>query len=215
MRFGPHGYASFVFDGFRCDQVALGDVTLRVRHGGAGPAIVLLHGHPRTHATWSQVAPRLADRYSVVCPDLRGYGRSTLPPTRPDHAQSSKRAMAGDVVALMRSLGCEVIPCPFDRVYAFGGGKAAAQDDAQDAALPERMYAALQGFEGKTLVMLSGADLTAQEFAGLASGSRDWQRLLDGPAVTRHTLDGADHTCSRREWHDQVVGWTTGWLRSW
>ncbi len=99
---------------------------------------------------------------------------------------------------------------------AFGGGKAAAtQDGARDAALPERMYAALRGFEGKTLVMLSGADLTAQEFAGLASGSRDWQRLLDGPAVTRHTLDGADHTCSRREWHDQVVGWTAGWLRSW
>lgn len=99
---------------------------------------------------------------------------------------------------------------------AFGGGKpAAGQDGSESRSLPERMYAALQGFGGRTLVMLSSADLTAQEFAGLASGSRDWQRLLDGPAVTRHTLDGADHTCSRREWHDQVVGWTAGWLRSW
>jgi hypothetical protein len=66
------------------------------------------------------------------------------------------------------------------------------------------MHAALQRFSGKVLVMLSGADLTAQEFAGLASGSRDWQQLLAGPRVTRHTLPGADHTCSRREWHEQL-----------
>jgi exosortase A-associated hydrolase 1 len=94
-------------------------------------------------------------------------------------------------------------------------GKPAAQDSEQELDLPGRMRAALQGFKGKMLVMLSGADLTAQEFAGLASGSRDWQRLLDGPAVTRRTLEGADHTCSRREWHEQVVDWTAGWLRSW
>jgi len=94
-----------VFDGFRLDQVDLGDVTLRVRHGGAGPAVVLLHGHPRTHTTWHEVAPSLAGRHLVVTPDLRGYGGSTLPPDAPGHAQSSKRAMAGDVVALMSHLG--------------------------------------------------------------------------------------------------------------
>ncbi|CAH0218122.1 hypothetical protein SRABI118_02154 [Massilia sp. Bi118] len=98
---------------------------------------------------------------------------------------------------------------------AFGAGQPAAPDSAAEPDLPGRMHAALQAFKGKMLVMLSGADLTAQEFAGLASGSRDWQRLLDGPAVTRHLLPGADHTCSRREWHEQVVGWTAGWLRSW
>jgi uncharacterized protein len=99
---------------------------------------------------------------------------------------------------------------------AFGGARSgAARDGAGNRSLPARMLAALQGFKGKTLVMLSGADLTAQEFAGLASGSRDWQRLLDGPAVARHTLDGADHTCSRREWHEQVTRWTADWLRSW
>jgi haloacetate dehalogenase len=94
-----------VFDGFRLDQVDLGDVTLRVRHGGAGPAVVLLHGHPRTHTTWHEVAPSLAGRHLVVTPDLRGYGGSKLPPDAPGHAQSSKRAMAGDVVALMSHLG--------------------------------------------------------------------------------------------------------------
>jgi exosortase A-associated hydrolase 1 len=90
-----------------------------------------------------------------------------------------------------------------------------AQRDAGAASLPDRMHAALQGFGGRILVMLSGADLTAQEFAGLASSSRDWERLLAGPSVSRHALPGADHTCSRRDWHDQVLAWTVDWLRAW
>src|ERR1700689_1671465 len=94
-----------MFDGFQLDRVDVGDVTLRVRYGGAGPPVVLLHGHPRTHATWHRVAPQLAHGHTVVCPDLRGYGRSSLPPDEADHAQSSKRAMAGDVMTLMRTLG--------------------------------------------------------------------------------------------------------------
>lgn len=96
-----------MFNGFELEYVDVGPVTIRVRHGGSGPPVVLLHGHPRTHATWWQVAERLADSYTVVCPDLRGYGRSTLPPDAADHAQSSKRAMAGDVVAVMGHLGHE------------------------------------------------------------------------------------------------------------
>ena len=95
------------FEGFALEHVDVGEVTLRVRHGGAGPPLVLLHGHPRTHATWHEVAALLAPRHTVVCPDLRGYGMSTLPPTREDHSQSSKRAMALDVVRLMARLGHE------------------------------------------------------------------------------------------------------------
>ncbi|MDH2413113.1 alpha/beta hydrolase [Nocardioides sp. CER19] len=94
-----------MFDGFVLDWVDLGDVTLRVRHAGTGAPVVLLHGHPRTHTTWHAVAARLAARHTVVCPDLRGYGGSTLPPDAAGHAQSSKRAMAGDVVELMARLG--------------------------------------------------------------------------------------------------------------
>ncbi len=94
-----------MFEGFTLANVDVGEVTLRVRYGGRGQPVVLLHGHPRTHTTWHRVAPRLADSFSVVCPDLRGYGRSTLPPDAPEHAQSSKRAMAHDVVSLMRQLG--------------------------------------------------------------------------------------------------------------
>jgi haloacetate dehalogenase len=94
------------FEGFTLDHVEVDGVVLRVRFAGQGPAVVLLHGHPRTHVTWWQVAPRLvAAGHTVVCPDLRGYGGSTAPPTRPDHAQASKRAMAADMVGLMRRLG--------------------------------------------------------------------------------------------------------------
>lgn len=94
-----------MFDGFALERVDVGDVELRVRHGGKGPPVVLLHGHPRTHATWHQVAPLLAGTHHVVCPDLRGYGESSKPPSTPDHATYSKRAMARDIVALMDQLG--------------------------------------------------------------------------------------------------------------
>jgi haloacetate dehalogenase len=80
---------------------------LRVRHGGSGPPLLLLHGHPRTHTTWHRVAPLLAGGFTVVCPDLRGYGESSKPPTTEDHEPYSKRAMARDCVALMRALGHE------------------------------------------------------------------------------------------------------------
>ena len=96
-----------MFDGFVLEHVDLGDVSVRVRHGGGGTPVVLLHGHPRTHTTWHEVAQRLAAEHTVVCPDLRGYGGSTLPPDAPDHAQSSKRAMARDVVELLARLGHE------------------------------------------------------------------------------------------------------------
>jgi len=96
-----------VFDGFRLEQIDVGDATLRVRYGGSGPAILLLHGHPRTHVTWHKVAPLLAGSFTVVCPDLRGYGESSHPPELPDHATYSKRAMAADCAELLRRLGHE------------------------------------------------------------------------------------------------------------
>src|SRR4051812_30752669 len=96
-----------VFEGFAEEYVHVGDVTLRARRGGQGPPVVLLHGHPRTHTTWHRVAPLLAPKHTVVCPDLRGYGRSTVPPDLPGHVQASKRAMAADVVTLMRQHGHE------------------------------------------------------------------------------------------------------------
>lgn len=94
-----------MFEGFRLETIALPEATLRVRHGGAGPPLLLLHGHPRTHTTWHAVAPLLARRFTVVCPDLRGFGRSSKPADPADVAASSKRAKARDCVALMERLG--------------------------------------------------------------------------------------------------------------
>ena len=96
-----------MFEGFSLQHIDLGDVVVRVRHGGSGPPALLLHGHPRTHATWHRVAPVLAQHHIVVCPDLRGYGGSSKPPVTDDHANHSKRAMAADCVALMDRLGHE------------------------------------------------------------------------------------------------------------
>src|SRR5215212_2520358 len=93
------------FDGFALERIDTGEATIRLRHGGAGPPVVLLHGHPRTHTTWHRLAPRLAQRHTVICPDLRGYGGSTGPATTPDHEPYSNRAMGRDIVAVMDALG--------------------------------------------------------------------------------------------------------------
>ena len=99
-----------MFDGFDEWDLEVADgVSLHGRSGGdpgSGSPVVLLHGHPRTHTTWHRVAPLLAAAgHRVVCPDLRGYGRSAKPPTTADHAPYSKRAMAADIRALMSRLG--------------------------------------------------------------------------------------------------------------
>ncbi|QQC87423.1 alpha/beta fold hydrolase [Streptomyces alfalfae] len=97
-----------MFDGFELTRCEGEGVRLRVRYGGRGPAVLLLHGHPRTHTTWHRVAPLLAAAgHTVVCPDLRGYGESDKPPTDERHSPYSKRAMAGDCLAVMRRLGHE------------------------------------------------------------------------------------------------------------
>ena len=96
-----------MFEGFKLDYVDVGDATLRMRMGGEGPPVLLLHGHPRTHTTWHLVAPILARNYTVICPDLRGFGQSTKPPDLPDHAGSSKRAKGNDCLQLMTKLGFE------------------------------------------------------------------------------------------------------------
>ena len=80
-------------------------VAIHVRTAGEGPPVLLLHGHPQSCATWHAVAPALARHHRVVLMDLRGYGESAKPPSGGDHAVYSKRAMAGDAAAVMRTLG--------------------------------------------------------------------------------------------------------------
>ena len=95
-----------VFEGFRDEVIDLSEARLRVRFGGDGPPVLLVHGHPRTGATWHRVAPRLAAAgYRVVCPDMPGYGKSSKPEVSADHRQQSKREVADKLVELMRALG--------------------------------------------------------------------------------------------------------------
>ena len=95
-----------MFEGFTAESISVDSAEIFVRHGGEGPPVVLLHGHPRTSATWHRVAPQVvAAGFSVICPDLRGYGRSSKPSTTADHAPYSKRAMARDIVQVLQALG--------------------------------------------------------------------------------------------------------------
>ncbi len=93
------------FDGFKLETATVEGGTMRLRRGGSGPPLLLLHGNPQTHAMWHAVAPALAAHFTVVCPDLRGYGGSFKPPASKDHLPYAKRTMATDMVQLMRKLG--------------------------------------------------------------------------------------------------------------
>jgi len=94
-----------LFPGFRHLDMRTKGAVIRVRHGGSGPPLLLLHGNPINHVTWYAVAARLARRYHVVLPDLRGYGDSSLPEPGPNHINYSFRTMAEDMVEVMESLG--------------------------------------------------------------------------------------------------------------
>ncbi|WP_307147695.1 alpha/beta fold hydrolase [Rhizobium tibeticum] len=94
-----------MFDGFVLEGIQISRGTLRVRRGGSGPPILLLHGHPRTHMTWNKVAERLSPFFTVVCPDLPGFGQSFIPADSLDSRHSSKRSKAHALVEMMRVLG--------------------------------------------------------------------------------------------------------------
>ena len=96
-----------MLQGFTRRDVEANGICVRAAFGGSGPALLLLHGHPQTHAIWHRVAPALARHFTVVASDLRGYGDSSKPAGEPGHANYSKRTMAADQVALMRALGHE------------------------------------------------------------------------------------------------------------
>jgi haloacetate dehalogenase len=94
-----------VWDGFHERHIDLPEVQLFVRWAGTGPPLLLLHGFPQTHLMWRDVARHLVDRFTVVCPDLRGYGASSCPGSAADHAPYAKRAFARDALQLMSALG--------------------------------------------------------------------------------------------------------------
>lgn len=105
--------------GFKQKMVDVGDgVSINVTYSGSGPALLMLHGHPETHLMWHKIAPRLAQEYAVVLPDLRGYGDSSHPKGLADHSNYSKRTMANDNVKVMKHLG-------FNEFYLIGHDRGA------------------------------------------------------------------------------------------
>ena len=94
-----------LFQGFETRRVEVNGVELHCRIGGSGPPLLLLHGYPQTHVMWHRIAPDLARDFTLICPDLRGYGDSAKPTSDGTHAAYSKRAMAADQAGLMAALG--------------------------------------------------------------------------------------------------------------
>src|SRR5919197_1376457 len=94
-----------MFDGFIRQQIKTQETTINLVRGGSGYPILLLHGYPQTHVCWHLIAPALAERFTVVCPDLRGFGDSAKPQSDPEHLAYSKSVMAQDQVEVMQSLG--------------------------------------------------------------------------------------------------------------
>ena len=92
---------------FQQQTIAINGINLCVTTGGQGPALILLHGFPQTHLIWHRVAPALAQQFTLVMPDLRGYGNSAAPAGDAEHQCYSKREMARDIVALADHLGFE------------------------------------------------------------------------------------------------------------
>jgi len=106
------------FPGFERRVVKISGADINLLTGGSGPPLLLLHGYPQTHVMWRKIAPGLAKEFTLVIPDLRGYGDSAKPPAGPDFAAYSKRALAQDQVDTMASLG-------FDRFSVAGHDRGA------------------------------------------------------------------------------------------
>jgi haloacetate dehalogenase len=107
-----------MFEGFERKQITANGTTIHLKHGGSGPPLLLLHGYPESHLMWHKIAPRLAEDFTVVVPDLRGYGDSGKPSGDPEHRTYSKRVMAQDQVEVMQQLG-------FDTFFLVGHDRGA------------------------------------------------------------------------------------------
>lgn len=108
--------SALLFPNFEPFRRRVGEIEIAGVQGGSGPPLLLLHGHPQSHLIWHKVAPALADRFTVIATDLRGYGSSAAPPGSEGHENYSKRAMARDQAGLMAQLGFDRFAlCAHDR----------------------------------------------------------------------------------------------------
>jgi len=164
--------------GFDARRVQVGDADLFLRIAGSGPPLLMLHGYPQTHLAWHRVAPLLARQFTVVLPDLRGYGQSRGPTPDDAHRHYSKRTMAGDMVRLMTALG-------HDRFLLAGHDRGARVGYRLCLDHPERVkrLAALD--------IIPTFDMWERMDADRALGSYHWM-FLAVPAPVPERLIGTD-----------------------
>jgi haloacetate dehalogenase len=181
-----------MFEGFVEKNVAVAEAQLFCLTGGAGPPLLLLHGYPQTHVCWHRVAPRLMRHFSLVIPDLRGYGQSRGPRPDPEHRNYSKRAMAKDMAELMTALGHE-------QFFVAGHDRGARVGFrlALDQPARVRRFAAIDIIP--TLDVWTGMD------ADKALASYHWM-FLAVPAPLPETLISADPDFYIRHLLDRWVG---------
>ena len=175
---------------FTATEIQTAQTSIFLRWGGSGPPILLLHGFPQTHLMWRSVAPILARRFTVVCADLRGYGRSGCPASAPDHAPYSKRTMARDMAVVMQQLG-------FPRFSVAGhdrGGRVAYRLALDHPAQIERL---------SVLDILPTADAWERADAKFASSFWPWSLLAQPePLPERLVLAAPDAVVD-----DALGGW--------
>jgi haloacetate dehalogenase len=181
-----------LFEGFAEQRIAVAEAEISCRTGGAGPPLLLLHGYPQTHVAWHRVAPRLMRRFSLVMPDLRGYGESRGPRPDPEHRHYSKRAMARDMAELMTALGHErFLLAGHDR-----GGRVGFRLALDYPARVQR-FAAID--------IIPTFDVWEQMDADKALSSYHWS-FLAVPAPVPETLIAADPDFYIRHLLDRWVG---------
>ncbi len=180
-----------MFDDFTAATFDSDGVEIAYWIAGSGPPLLLIHGYPETHVMWHKVAPDLAERFTVVAPDLRGYGDSGKPAGTPDHANYSKRVMAADLVGLMASLGHDRF-----RVAGHDRGARVAYRMALDHPAAVERLAVLDIVPTKAVY--DATDRT------LATGYFHWFFLIQRQPIPENLIGGAVDT-----WLDMAFGnWT-------
>ena len=167
-----------MLDGFQQDRITTTGAEINLRRAGEGPPLLLLHGYPQTHVMWHKIAPALAERFTVVLTDLRGYGDSAKPPGGDNHQAYSKRAMAQDQVEVMAALG-------FQRFAVVGHDRGARVTHRMALDHPERVTKAAVLDIAPTLYMYEHADMA------LARAYYHWFFLIQ-PFDLPERLIGAD-----------------------
>ncbi len=152
-------------DKFESVKVETSGAAINLVHGGEGKPLLLLHGYPETHVMWRLTAPALAEHFHVVCMDLRGYGDSSKPASGPDHSTYSKRAMAGDCVEVMKSLG-------YKSFFAAGHDRGGRVTHRMALDYPDRVEAACVMDIAPTHTMFTRAD------KAFATGYYHWFFLI-------------------------------------